>query len=189
VLRCGWCGAASGATADPAFGELEGFLQEKGIRVDACWVAALCAHSILYQRLRQFRKKIRKSDAIGVCSCSMGVKTLYWVTDGTKRVVPFCDTFGAGGRDVDWEHMGGPETCVPSIRGETIRCRRPGGTPVSAAQPARGGGQVQKDGKNPGHGIRQDLGPLRLVDEPVRALIPKLPGRHSIESDVRRPSR
>jgi len=113
VLRCGWCGAASGATSDPAFEKLERFLRERGIRVDACWVAALCAHSILYQRLRQFRKKIRESDAIGVCSCSMGAKSLYWITDGTKRVVPFCDTVGAGGRDVDWEHMGGPETCVP----------------------------------------------------------------------------
>jgi hypothetical protein len=113
ILRCAWCGASSGATADPVFEKLEAFLRERRIQVEACWVAALCAHSILYQRVRQFRRRIRKADAIGVCSCSMGVKSLLWITDGTKRVVPFCDTVGAGGREVDWEHMGGPETCIP----------------------------------------------------------------------------
>ncbi len=113
VFRCGWCGASSGATADPAYEKLEAFLLDRGIRVETRWVAALCAHSILYQRVRQFRRRIRKADAVGVCGCSMGVKTLLWITDGTKRVVPFCDTVGAGGREVDWEHMGGPETCIP----------------------------------------------------------------------------
>ncbi len=113
ILRCAWCGASSGATTDPAFDKLVSFLRELDIQVDSCWVAALCAHAILYDRLRQFRARIGRSDAIGVCGCSMGVKTLFWITDGTKKVVPFCDTVGTGGREVDWEHAGGPETCIP----------------------------------------------------------------------------
>ncbi len=113
LLRCAWCAASAGVSANPAFEELEAFLRKKDIRVDACWVAAVCAHSILYDRLLQFRKKIKQADAIGACSCSMGVKTLFWITEGTKRVVPFCDTVGLGGREADWESVGGPETCIP----------------------------------------------------------------------------
>ena len=114
VIECGWCSAVTGATGAPSRKLLKAYLKEKGIRVDSCVATAVCLNNILHQRLRQFRRKIRKADAIGIASCAVGVEAAYWLTDNTKRIIPFYDTIGTGGRFTDWPDLGGIITCIPN---------------------------------------------------------------------------
>jgi hypothetical protein len=94
ILSCGICASLSNTGGKVGIRMLEDLLKEWGKQVTfARSIMGCCPEEAVRQALRIFGKRILKSDALVILSCSSGVKSVYLCDPGVP-VVAALDTIG-----------------------------------------------------------------------------------------------
>lgn len=94
ILSCAGCANICGTGGSGGIKTIKPLLQEWGKRVALAKVALFCcSEETVRQALRPHRKKLRRSDALVVLSCSSGVKSAFLNRSGVP-VVAVLDTVG-----------------------------------------------------------------------------------------------
>ncbi len=101
IFSCGWCANLSETGGIRGMHYLADMLRGWGkeVVVQRCFILC-CSQEGMAQALRVYRKKIEKSDALVVLSCSAGLKTAF-LCKPPARVVAVTDTVGS--IPVTWE--------------------------------------------------------------------------------------
>ena len=108
LLGCNGCAQASGTGGPEQVEEMEGKLEEAGIKTTGSAVIDfLCEKALVKSKLRTKIEQIKAADSILVMTCGVGVQAV--AASVNKVCHPACDTVNLGGSRGEWQ---GSERCA-----------------------------------------------------------------------------